>query len=565
MNKNNLIRKLYLKSLPPNILAVLGGTVNVLVDSILVGRKLGETGLAAVNQSLTVYLLFCTLGSLIASGCAYKSAVAAGDNQIEEAQKYYKYALTYGVALSVSVCLLGILCIHPVTRILSSELTYEYVRKYLMITILGGEFKVLLYIPFFYLRLEGKNVQSAITMTFMMVLNIILDVVLLFVCDFGITGAAAASVLATAVACILGFLFLHSGNSNFHPAFGFAGKEEIFDTFRYGIPMAFNNLLSAARLLLLNLIFNRFAISEAPVIFAILNSMNEFLLCVQNGVPQTATAMTGIFFGEKDNKNLKNIVQIQMKTGLALTSFIAALIVLCYQQIPVLFGNTIVNLFAFSCYAVSLVAGMICSILFYYYTSTGNVMLANTITFCRILLFAVIFCFLFSSSNLIWISFPLTEVATLATILLMVRSQGKKKGLEGILLTDPEIEKSGQAISYEVPCDTEAICQVSSEIGEFCEKNEYDAKKTMAVSLAIEELLTIIDQKSLNGKGSMEIRVLSYAEECIVRIRSGGKHYNPVKMADDSMDYMGVQMIIKMSKKIDYQTTLGINTLIIHI
>ena len=565
MNKDNLIRKLYLKSLPPNILAVLGGTVNVLADSILVGRKLGETGLTAVNQSLTVYLLFCTLGSLIASGCAYKSAVAAGDNQIEEAQRYYKYALTYGVVLSVLVCLLGILCIHPVTRILSSEFTYEYVRKYLMVTILGGEFKVLLYIPFFYLRLEGKNVQSAITMTCMMVLNIILDIVFLFVCDFGITGAAAASVLATAAACILGFLFLHSGNSNFHLAFGFAGKEEIFDTFRYGIPMAFNNLLSAVRLLLLNLIFNRFAISEAPVIFAILNSMNEFLLCVQNGVPQTATAMTGIFFGEKDNKNLKNIVQIQMKTGLALTSFIAVLIVLGYQQIPVLFGNTIVNLFAFSCYAVSLVAGMICSILFYYYTSTGNVMLANAITFCRILLFAVIFCFLFSGNNLIWISFPLTEVATLATIFLMARSQGRKRGLEGILLTDPEIEKSGQAISYEVPCDTEAICQVSNEIGEFCEKNEFDAKKTMVVSLAIEEFLTIIDQKSLNGKGSMEIRVLSYAEECIVRIRSGGKYYNPVKMADDSMDYMGVRMIIKMSKRIDYQTTLGINTLIIHI
>lgn len=565
MNKENLIQKLYLKSLPPNILAVLGGTVNVLVDSVLVGRKLGETGLTAVNQSLTVYLLFCTLGSLIASGCVYKSAVAVGNNQIEEAQKYYKYALTYGVVLSIIVCILGVVCVSPIARILSTELTYEYVRKYLTVTILGGEFKVLLYIPFFYLRLEGKNVQSAFTMTFMMLLNMVLDILFLFVFDFGITGAAAASVLATVVACILGFLFLQGGDSNFYPAFGFADKMEILNTFRYGIPMAFNNLLSAARLLLLNLIFNHFAMGEAPVIFAILNSMNEFLLCLQNGVPQTASAMTGIFFGEKDNKNLKNIVKIQMKTGLTLAVIVAVLITLCYRQIPILFGSTIVNPFAFLCYAASFVVGMICSILFYYYTSTGNVMLANTITFCRIFFFAVSFSLLFSVSNLVWTFFLLTEVATLMVVFLAARSQGKRKGLEGILLIDSEIEKSGHAISYEVPCDTEAICQVSSEIEEFCEKNEFDAKKTMTVSLAIEELLTIINQKSLNGKGTMEVRVLSYAEECIVRIRSGGKHYNPVKMADDSMDYMGVRMIIKKSKKIDYQTTLGINTLIIHI
>ena len=127
--KDNLIRKLYLKSLPPNILAVLGGTVNVLADSILVGRKLGETGLAAVNQSLTIYLLLCTLGSLIASGCSYKSAVAMGDNQVEEAQKYYQYALSYGVILSVIICLIGMLCLNPVSRILSSQMTYEYVKN----------------------------------------------------------------------------------------------------------------------------------------------------------------------------------------------------------------------------------------------------------------------------------------------------------------------------------------------------------------------------------------------------------------------------------------------------
>ena len=46
------IRKLYYVSLIPNIIAVLGGTINVFFDGILVGQKLGELGLESVNQCI---------------------------------------------------------------------------------------------------------------------------------------------------------------------------------------------------------------------------------------------------------------------------------------------------------------------------------------------------------------------------------------------------------------------------------------------------------------------------------------------------------------------------------
>ena len=87
----------------------------------------------------------------------------------------------------------------------------------------------------------------------------------------------------------------------------------------------------------------------------------------------------------------------------------------------------------------------------------------------------------------------------------------------------------------------------------------------MAISLAIEEILTIISEKSLMGHGNLDVRVIKSGENGIIRIRSGGKRYDPFESQDDSLDYMGVQMISKLATDIQYLSVLGVNTLIIFI
>lgn len=563
-SKRNLINSLYRKSLFPNVLAVLGGTVNVLVDGILVGRRLGEVGLTVINQSLAIYLLLCTIGSLIAGGASAKSAIAMGNNEPDKAQRYYSSGLFTAICIAVVFTLTGLIFMNPICRLLSTDETFADLKTYVTVTLAGGIFKVLLYIPFCYLRLEGKNKQSAVSMTVMMILNIVLDALFLFVFDMGIFGAAIASVTATAVACLVGFIFLHTGHTDFKLGLSFPNIKDFFSVCRYGAPMAFNNLLAAGRILLLNIIFNRFAPEGSGVLYAVTNSINEFLLCVQGGVPQTAVAMMGIFYGEKDNKALSDIVGIQLKWGLMAAGIASVMLVVFHKLVLTLYGCSQVNLFCFICYAVSFVIGMVNSILFYCHTATGKTMPANLNVFCRTLFFAVIFCFAFSGSNLIWLFYPLSELFALCTVCLASLILGRKKKLNGLLLLDPAWD-NGNSVSYEVDCNNEAICNASNAVRDFCDENEFMPKRTMAVSLAIEEILGIINNKSLEGKGSMSLRVLSVGDDCIIRIRAGGKRYNPVEMNDDSLDYLGVTMITKMAKKIDYQSSLGLNTLIIYI
>ena len=61
--ENDLLRSVYVKAIFPNMIAILGGTINVFVDGVLIGQRMGEIGIAAVNQSLAVYLILCTVGN----------------------------------------------------------------------------------------------------------------------------------------------------------------------------------------------------------------------------------------------------------------------------------------------------------------------------------------------------------------------------------------------------------------------------------------------------------------------------------------------------------------------
>ena len=73
------------------------------------------------------------------------------------------------------------------------------------VTLIGSATKILIYIPFWFLRLDGRNRTVTAMLAVMGGLNILLDVVFLIGMNMGVFGAALASVIATALACILGF------------------------------------------------------------------------------------------------------------------------------------------------------------------------------------------------------------------------------------------------------------------------------------------------------------------------------------------------------------------------
>lgn len=561
-----MLRRVYFQSLFPNLIAILGGTVNVLFDGILVGQRLGELGIASINQSLAVYLFLCTMGSLIAAGASASSASAIGASRVQEGQEYYSLAVELALVCGILFCGLGYLLSDLIARFLGAEDSWKLVSVYIRIMFAGGVFKVLLYIPFFYLRLAGKNRQSAAAMLTMMALNVALDYVFLFLFDWGIGGAAWASTIATAAACAMGFQFMRGKGQMFRFKPIGIKREYLVTVIKSGSPMAANNLFSALRIICLNGLMNAAGGSDMVAIFAITNSLNEFSISIQNGVPQAGSAVFGISYGEKDTVSVKWLLRLQIWTGFCLSMVFSVLLIAFGGRIGYLFGSSLDIRFAVCSLAAGIVLGTLNSVMAYYYYATMKSGMANLIMILRVFAVTVPVAWLLRGlSDGIWMFYWLSELITAAIWIGAVFFHNKSAGESGLYMLDESVMQEGKCINFTVACSEEEICEASEKIQTFCQKNTFDQEQTMTISLALEELMIIIADKSMNHQGTMDVRLLRTEEGGILRIRSEGKRYNPLDYAEESLDFLGVSLIMKMAKRTEYQSVLGFNTLIVFI
>lgn len=565
------IKNTYIKYLFPNVLSVIGGMVNVLFDSILVGRSLGTQGMAAVNLCMPVYLLLCTIGSLLVSGTAITAAREIGSNNQEKAQKLYSTAIITSVASSLLVMAVGLLLLPKITMLLCSDVMLrEMVEVYTGITLTGALPKVLLYVPFWYLRLDGKNTEVTVIMFLMTGLNIALDIFFLFGLKSDIGGAAWASVIATAAACLVGMLFLGRKQSSFHFQFKCVHLQELWNVLVTGSPSAANNLLSALRVLVINsLLLSAFG-GAAVAVFAAVNNISEFSLCILNGVPQTASAMLGVYIGERDNASTRLLMRQQWRWGFLCIGAFSTIVILCSGMLHRVFGLDVSLTVPLFCLCVGLFPGLANSVMTAFYNVNGRIVLANVITLLRIFLLAVgvLWVMIVLEWN-VWLFLPLCEFLTLFIWLAAaVGVRVRDKSLSSLLLLDETLDREGRVMGFSVQAVIEDICEASDKITQFCEDNEMDQRQTMSISLAIEEIMIVILNKNSKAKSGMtyDVRAFALTGKMGIRIRYGGKLFNPLEEMREEQNadlYMGIRMIADLAQNILYQQTFGVNTLII--
>jgi MFS family permease len=221
-------------------------------------------------------------------------------------------------------------------------------------------------------------------------------------------------------------------------------------------------------------------------------------------------------------------------------------------------------------FAVSLFPALINNILISVYQAENRPLLANILTVSRLFLWIVITAPLLSGRigvNGVWHSFWIAEsLCLLSAAVLSLFYRRRNKHLSPLFLVNREAELTGVYKSFSVQNDPESITQSSAGITEFCGLNKLGSKLTMAISLAIEEILVLIRSQSLadDAAATINVRVLIEENTVILRIRNGGKNINPVDYAGNSgemgeAEAIGIKMLLALARNIDYRNTFGIN------
>jgi Na+-driven multidrug efflux pump len=577
------IKKLYARCMFASMLALAGGTLGQIVSAVIAGRLLESGALPVMAMALSVQALFSMAGALLGVGGTILCARAIGNGRFDECHRIFTvvYLLNLLVAALLAFILLPL--VDPLVRFLGAgPALFGGTKTYVSILICGGVFSMSIYPAYNFLRLDGRSGASVAVFFAQAAITISLDLLFLVVFRKGVGAVALATVAGAAASGLGGAALLFSLSKNFHVTLSVFKKAYRSDIpriagriFAAGSPSATESLCILFYSVVLNRLISRSFGILALSSFKLIDSVNSFALVFIFAVSGPLIQFVGVFGAEKDSKSIHQLLAQVFKWG---ALFIFGYTALCEISAPLLarlFGMASPDALATAVPAIrifvlSLVPALVNNILIAVYQAENRTFLANVLMVSRLFLWIVIAAPLLSGRigvTGVWHSFWIAESLCLASALvfsLFYRSRNRR--LSPLFLVDREAELTGVYKSFSVKNDSESIAQSSAGITEFCEQNKLGSKLTLAISLAIEELLTLIRGRSLaeDDGATMNVRILIEEKTVILRVRNGGKKSNPIDYAKNSdeeeeAEVIGIKMLLALAINIDYRNTFGVN------
>ncbi|MGN1266692.1 MAG: MATE family efflux transporter, partial [Dorea sp.] len=172
-----------------------------IADTFIVGRFLGSGALAAVGSAYTLmtFLTSVLIGLCMGSGSVFSFYFGKKDSKKMKNSMAASFVFIGIITIMMNVVIFA--GIHPILRMLQTpEEVYHMMYEYVFV-IFWGVFFVFLYNYYAYLLRAVGN--SSVPLWFLMIssmTNIVLDILFVVTFEWGIAGAALATVLAQAFA-----------------------------------------------------------------------------------------------------------------------------------------------------------------------------------------------------------------------------------------------------------------------------------------------------------------------------------------------------------------------------
>ena len=208
------VSKLLMKFSIPAIVGMLVNALYNVVDRIFIGNGVGSLGIAGITIAFPVMLIMMAFSMLIGIGANSLVSIRLGQNRKEEAQGIFGNAVSLLILSSLTLSIIGLVGLEPLLKLLgASEQILPYARDYLQIILIGGVFQSIGMGMNNFIRSEGNPKIAMYTMLIGALINTILDPIFIFGFNWGMKGAAFATIISQAVSAIWVFQYFLSGNS----------------------------------------------------------------------------------------------------------------------------------------------------------------------------------------------------------------------------------------------------------------------------------------------------------------------------------------------------------------
>lgn len=298
----NMLKTILLLSIPVVINSFLQTMYN-LTDTYWLG-KLGTEELAAINLVTPVQNLVINFGSGITVAGSVLISQFIGAKQDADAKSMANHIFVCAMTFAF-VCATVVAVLTPaiVTWLGADGETFYYSKIYMQIAILDMPFLYMVNMYASINQAQGDTLRPMLMNVLGIGLNMLLDPLLMVVFDFGVAGAALATMFAKAVPAVIAFVILHNKKRLLYleiTKLKFE-KEKLKSIIKVGLPSAIGGSTTQLGFLLMSKSVFVYG-AQAMAAYGIGNKVNGLITLPSNGIGSAVAIIVGQNVGAKQMK-----------------------------------------------------------------------------------------------------------------------------------------------------------------------------------------------------------------------------------------------------------------------
>jgi putative MATE family efflux protein len=286
----------------PSIVGMIVMSLYNIVDRIFIGQGVGALAISGLALTFPFMILLMAFGMLIGAGSSSRISITLGENNIEKAEKILGNALTLTILISGVVSILTYIFMGDLLRFFGgTEETIGYAEDYMRIIVPASIFSAMNFGFNNIMRATGFPRKAMYTMLISAVINVALDALFIFVFDWGIKGAAWATVIAytTGSIWVMSHFFLPVSQIRFKKAYLKLEKDIVRAIVSIGMSPFSMQLASSMVMVIVNATLIKYGGDLAIGAYGIINSLLILVIQVVLGLNQGTQPVVGFNFGAR--------------------------------------------------------------------------------------------------------------------------------------------------------------------------------------------------------------------------------------------------------------------------
>lgn len=558
----------YRKALSPALVSAAGLALGDMADAVVLGRRMGSTGLAAVSLALPVFMFINLIMHGFGAGGAIVFSRFLGEGKPQRAADSFSQVLTTVIITGGMLALTGTLFLTPLLRLLgvspeNSEL-YAATRTYVQYILLGIPVFFISYVLNYYLRNDDNQVLASRGFTVGNLTDLGLNILLVLVLDLGVLGAALSTLLGQCVAIVIYLpgLFRKSHALHLHPVR--IRIPEVAGCFSVGLSTSVQYAYQFLFYLLVNRILMVGAGETGVAVFNVLQNISYLALYLYDGAAKAAQPLVSTYAGEHNRASCRSTLFLSLFTGNFLGGLVCTLLAVAAPAVCLLFGlsgagQLAIGSVAVRVYCVSLLFAGSNTILESYCQACGQerrALILATLRGAALLLPGTVVFSMFDV-RVFWWLFPSVEILSLAVFLVAAP------------LLAPIRHDGAAVFTYTIPCTSRDISGLVQHIQQFCSEHGATPSQEFFAGMAVEEVCLSALEHLFGDRrdGIVQVTVVSPSDGVFeLHIRDNGKRFDPFLAPMESgnkLSSIGIEVIRRKAKSFFYRHYQGFNTLTI--